>query len=205
MIGGNDVRDAALYDTGSDATDAITAGVGTELAEISTLSAEGAKNFLVVNVPNVGIIPEFAQENPADAANATAYSISYDNQLSAGLEGLGLPAGDQLTDFDLFGLNTYILDHADSYGFTNTTDPCFAATPFSAVSLTGCVPDGPGANISTYLYWDHIHPTAGVQALWARGFLAAVVPEPSTWAMLLVGFAGLGFAGYRTARKEIAA
>ena len=108
MIGGNDVRDAALYDTGSDATDAITAGVGTELAEISTLSAEGAKNFLVVNVPNVGIIPEFAQENPGDAANATAYSISYDNQLSAGLEGLGLPAGDQLTDFDLFGLNTYI-------------------------------------------------------------------------------------------------
>ena len=26
------------------------------------------------------------------------------------------------------------------------------------------------------------------------------VPEPSTWAMMLVGFAGLGFAGYRRAR-----
>jgi PEP-CTERM motif len=26
------------------------------------------------------------------------------------------------------------------------------------------------------------------------------VPEPSTWAMLLIGFAGLGFAGYRKAR-----
>ncbi len=26
------------------------------------------------------------------------------------------------------------------------------------------------------------------------------VPEPSTWAMLLLGFAGLGFAGYRRAR-----
>ncbi len=26
------------------------------------------------------------------------------------------------------------------------------------------------------------------------------VPEPSTWAMLLLGFAGLGFAGYRQAR-----
>ena len=29
----------------------------------------------------------------------------------------------------------------------------------------------------------------------------AVVPEPSTWAMMLLGFAGLGFAGYRHARK----
>jgi hypothetical protein len=28
-----------------------------------------------------------------------------------------------------------------------------------------------------------------------------VVPEPSTWAMMLLGFAGLGFAGYRHARK----
>jgi hypothetical protein len=29
----------------------------------------------------------------------------------------------------------------------------------------------------------------------------AVIPEPSTWAMMLLGFAGLGFAGYRHARK----
>ena len=26
------------------------------------------------------------------------------------------------------------------------------------------------------------------------------VPEPSTWAMMLIGFAGLGFAGYRRRR-----
>ena len=29
------------------------------------------------------------------------------------------------------------------------------------------------------------------------------VPEPSTWAMMLFGFAGLGFAGYRTSRKSV--
>jgi hypothetical protein len=32
------------------------------------------------------------------------------------------------------------------------------------------------------------------------------IPEPSTWAMMLTGFAGLGFVGYRKAkRKGIAA
>ena len=30
------------------------------------------------------------------------------------------------------------------------------------------------------------------------------VPEPSTWAMLLFGFGGLGFAGYRASRKSAA-
>jgi hypothetical protein len=30
---------------------------------------------------------------------------------------------------------------------------------------------------------------------------ASTVPEPSTWAMMLLGFAGLGYVGYRTTRK----
>jgi hypothetical protein len=34
-------------------------------------------------------------------------------------------------------------------------------------------------------------------------FSLAVVPEPSTWTMMLVGFAGLGFAGYRRACKPV--
>ena len=31
--------------------------------------------------------------------------------------------------------------------------------------------------------------------------LSGAVPEPSTWAMMLLGFAGLGFASYRHAKK----
>ena len=30
---------------------------------------------------------------------------------------------------------------------------------------------------------------------------ATVIPEPSTWAMMLLGFAGLGSSGYRQTRK----
>ena len=34
--------------------------------------------------------------------------------------------------------------------------------------------------------------------------VAASTPEPSTWAMMVLGFAGLGFAGYRASRKAAA-
>jgi PEP-CTERM motif len=33
----------------------------------------------------------------------------------------------------------------------------------------------------------------------------SAVPEPATWALMVVGFAGLGFVGYRGRRKAIAA
>ena len=33
---------------------------------------------------------------------------------------------------------------------------------------------------------------------------ALSTPEPSTWAMMLIGFVGLGFAGYRASRKNVA-
>jgi hypothetical protein len=33
----------------------------------------------------------------------------------------------------------------------------------------------------------------------------SAVPESSTWAMMLLGLAGLGFAGYRASQKRAAA
>jgi len=35
--------------------------------------------------------------------------------------------------------------------------------------------------------------------------IGGAVPEPSTWAMMLIGFGGLGYAGYRRAREPRAA
>ncbi len=32
----------------------------------------------------------------------------------------------------------------------------------------------------------------------------SAIPEPSVWALMLLGFAGLGFAGYRATRKGLA-
>jgi PEP-CTERM motif len=34
--------------------------------------------------------------------------------------------------------------------------------------------------------------------------VTAAVPEPSTWAMMLIGFAGLGYSSRRASRKSAA-
>jgi hypothetical protein len=34
--------------------------------------------------------------------------------------------------------------------------------------------------------------------------MAAAVPEPSTWATLLIGFAGIGVASYRIKQRDVA-
>jgi hypothetical protein len=36
------------------------------------------------------------------------------------------------------------------------------------------------------------------------GLVGAVIPETSTWVMMALGFVGLGFAGYRASRKNVA-
>ena len=38
-----------------------------------------------------------------------------------------------------------------------------------------------------------------------HGLDFVAVPEPSTWAMILLGFVGLGFAGRRASRRQAAA
>jgi len=49
---------------------------------------------------------------------------------------------------------------------------------------------------------DHFNGTDATFTNYA--FTVSGVPEPSTWAMMALGFAGLGFAGYRTSRKRVA-
>ncbi len=195
-IGGNDVRNAVIYGGGLAAVDG---GVNAELTQLTTLADFGAKKFLIVNVGNVGAIPEFSPtwdpNSATDAPLATQYSKDYDSALAAGLATLDktLP-GVTLDEFNLYAYSQNLLAHLGDYGLTNTTEACYIGTPFSAATSADC---GANAqNIDSFVYWDQVHPTAKVQALWAQG-MAQAIPEPSTWAMLFAGFAGLGLVGRR--------
>jgi hypothetical protein len=52
--------------------------------------------------------------------------------------------------------------------------------------------------------WGAVPTTADDDSFTLDVVAAAVAPEPSTWAMMLLGFAGLGFAGFRVSRKGAA-
>jgi cholinesterase len=94
----------------------------------------------------------------------------------------------------------FIHDNPTLYGLTNTTDPCFP------------LPKGPACSApNTYFYYYNVHPSAYVHEIVGNELfnevlgLPSPVPEPSTWAMMVLGFLGLGFAGYRSARTKAVA
>jgi hypothetical protein len=79
----------------------------------------------------------------------------------------------------------------------------------------GYVSDGPLFDTSTYdnQTFASLGVTPGVyESTWGAGanqnftlvIGASPVPEPSTWAMMLIGFAGLGYASCRASRKSAA-
>jgi hypothetical protein len=130
--------------------------------------------------------------------------------------------------FSAGNLDTYNLKVADgdySYVFNNTTGlsqlseiPQAACIVF--LGSTGCTNSGPFDSTLSYTYvvstgvFSAFLDDAGEDfsasgTLTARGSTSlfeaasnvAAVPEPPTWAMMLLGFAGLGFAGYRRSRR----
>ena len=80
-------------------------------------------------------------------------------------------------------------------------------------NYNSAIAPGETANFSAFTYADDIPPSVywfvsvegGPNGEAAAFFEGAVetIPEPSTWAMMLLGFAGLGFVGYRTSRKGV--
>lgn len=132
---------------------------------IQTLYAQGARNFLLMNVPAFGSTPAVKIIDDQlggtgaviTAANSLAEAFNVNlAQLQAGLN-LFLPGIDVRT-LDLYGLLDEIIDNPGSFGIINTEEAC----------VTPNVPPYKCKNPDTYFFWDGIHPTKAIHAIMAQ-------------------------------------
>jgi PEP-CTERM motif len=108
------------------------------------------------------------------------------------ISGAGLIASATGLSFDFSESGALFAIQGTTYGFYSGYQYfCFAATTGACVA---------GETIVPYYY-----SIDGVSATGLSGTRPLNVPEPSTWAMMLLGFAGLSFAGYRLSHKTAVA
>jgi phospholipase/lecithinase/hemolysin len=213
-IGSNDVLDmlsnASLTPTSAFAD--LVGAAQTVATDVTALAEAGAQDVLLMNVPDLGKTPEVISLGAGAASTASGLSSVLNELVSLDLA--PFESGLEVFDLNAYGLVDLAVSEPSLFGLTDVTDPCYVGP----LTGGGSVCSSP----NSYLFWDNLNPTAFGHAILAdyainliggvapsaadamldSAAFPATVPEPSTWAMMLVGFAGLGYAGYRRAKSR---
>jgi hypothetical protein len=109
-----------------------------------------------------------------------------------------------ITSIDLAGILSLPGNPLDGFGLKLALNPMDLSSGTTTIGADGAV-----FQITSFfdVFVDvTLENLAGTPIASARlpGITLLAVPEPSTWAMMLAGFAGLGFAAYRRARAVTA-
>ena len=172
FIGGNDMVDALLMLSGGAPFPDVIARIGYTVGAVDQalqrLVDAGATRFLLLNVPDVGLIPAVA--DPGGKTMLSCFSeLANDGVTTDCPFGLALPdslaavaarfngGGIEVTTVDTFAFIRTLAANPAAFGFTNATDRC--VTPL--VAPYAC------ANPNAYLFWDGLHPTEATHRLLA--------------------------------------
>lgn len=147
----------------------------------------------------------------------TPFTTTFNGVTEYGLElkfaadtGFSGGAADVGWTYDVSGVRSLFDAYASLAG--GTIGPNAAATLSEVLSNgTTLSLTGPGVTSATFSPIDMLHAikdqhdfaasgSASFSSIVSNGF--SVVPEPSTWAMMAIGFAALGYAGFRNSRKQ---
>ncbi len=161
-IGGNDIRDAlSAFAAHTDGGAIIYAALTAVSGNIQTLYDAGARKFLVLNAPNLRLVPAVRIMDslyPGAGQVAEYFSLLYNENLNTLLLGAaGLP-GIQITRLDLYQKLSELTANPAAFGLREVTTACVTpnVAPFKCNT-----PDD-------FLFWDGIHPTKVVHAILAK-------------------------------------
>ncbi len=119
--------------------------------DVASLIALGARNVVVMNVPNLGITP--AYRGSAQSALATGIAAEHNSILPGEVADLQRQTGINIYYINANAGLAEILANPSRFGIRNTTNECI---------LTPACVNGPRSVQDTFLFWDDVHPTTGV-------------------------------------------
>jgi phospholipase/lecithinase/hemolysin len=197
-IGSNDLLDILTGALPSQYGADIAAAVANVDSAIGSLAGDGAKNFLILTVPDLGATPDAIAGGPVVQFGASALAAQFDSALMSSVDAIASLDSLNLSTLDTYALLDEIVANPSSYGFTNVTSPCVTGA-IDYVGGTACASTLAAQN--QYLFWDDLHPTAAGHAIVADAALAVLTPEPTYVSLVALGLLGMGLVFHRAGIK----
>lgn len=142
---------------GAGTTD-VTSVVNNLSTAITKLAAVGARNFMVPNLPNLGLLPGPSNQGPLVQQGLSLLSTAHNTTLAANLAGLEQNPNINIIPVNVFSLFNNAIANPAAFGFTNVTNNIVPGAGVDP-SLRGfTIPAG--VNPDQYLFWDFVHPTS---------------------------------------------
>lgn len=201
-IGSNDAADAlsAAAAGNPGALPAMVSGTLSALGNaIGGLASNGARNFLIPNLPDISLLPIVTyRHSPTFSTAANGLSVNFNTALTHFLASPSF-AGLSIAEADVYSLQHAITADPASYGLTQTQLACYSGDPGGAPKLAPGTPTL-CTNPTDYMYLDYIHPSAVLhRAVGELAYDALRIPEPTTLSLL---FASLGMMGLARRQKQ---
>jgi outer membrane lipase/esterase len=160
-MGSNDVRDALLAGSLAEAQAILADALASIGGQMANLYGAGARKFLVLNVPNLGVLPSIQILDsifPGAAAFAGILAETFNANLDGVIASLAALPGVEIARLNVHQKVNDLIANPAKFGLKEVSVPCITpdVRPFTCKK-----PD-------RFLFWDGIHPTKAVHAILAK-------------------------------------